>query len=86
MLGVHDGVVCVDATGRHAVVFCLDHHGHAKRFEHALDRLGDLFGHPFLDLEAARKGVHHAGKLGDTHHTAFWQGRPFPIHDEKAED
>ena len=41
----------------------LDHHADAKRVEHVLDRLGDVEGQLFLDLQAARKALDDAGEF-----------------------
>src|SRR5579862_2277545 len=78
-LGPGAGVVAEEASHRrgngqgagllhpphgHAQVLGLHHHEHASRFEHGLQRVGDLGGHALLHLEAPRIGVDQAGQLG----------------------
>ena len=57
---MHDRIVRVNASCGHAVVLGFDDHRHASRLKHALDGLGDFFGHAFLNLETSRKGVNDA--------------------------
>src|SRR5262245_61644215 len=42
-----------------------DHNTDPAWLQPVLNRLGDLRGHPFLDLEAPRETIDHADKLGD---------------------
>src|SRR3546814_191625 len=69
----HAHPALVDAARGHAFVGGLDHHADAAWLEHAFDHRGDLRGHLFLHLEAARIGFDHARKLADAHHLAVGQ-------------
>src|SRR5262245_7974340 len=42
------------------------YHRHAERIDLFADRLGDLIGHPFLDLEPPRKDVDQTRNLAET--------------------
>src|SRR6516165_7316640 len=52
------------ATHRHAQMLGLYHYDNAPGLEDVHQRIGDLAGHPFLDLGAAGVDVHQPGQLG----------------------
>ena len=51
----------------------LDHDAHAPRLESAAERLGDLLGHPLLELESVREHGHQAGNLAQPDDAALGQ-------------
>ena len=63
----------VHAARGHAFVRGLDHHADAARLQHVVDAVGDLRGHLFLHLEAARIGLDHARQLADADDLAVGQ-------------
>src|SRR4051794_24790668 len=78
------GAGLVYAAGGHAVMHSLDNHADALRLENVVDRVGDLRGHLFLDLQAPGVDVHHAGQLGDADHAAVWNvSNPGPPDDRR---
>ena len=46
-------------------MLCFHHHTHALGTDGILDRLGNLFDQPLLDLQPAGKHIHNAGDLAD---------------------
>ena len=71
--GDHGHPGLVDATGGHALVCGLDHHGDTARLQHLLDRVGDLRGELLLDLQALGIALHHPGELADPHYPPMRQ-------------
>ena len=54
-----------DAACRHAVVFCLQHDGHALRLQDVFDRVGNLSRQFFLNLQAFSVRLYNACKFGN---------------------
>src|SRR5215471_10406698 len=52
----------------HAMMHRLDNDADPFWFEHGIDRIGDLSGHFFLNLEAPGEGLHDARELADADH------------------
>ena len=71
--GHHRHPRLVDPARGHALVLRLDDHRHAARIEHLLDRVGDLRGQLFLDLQPLGIGVDQPGQLADAHHAPVRQ-------------
>ncbi len=46
----------------------IDHHSHAARAEHAVERVGDFRRQPFLDLQAPAIGLNQTRELGNPDH------------------
>ena len=63
--GDGEGVLLLDAAHRHAQVRALADHRHAERIDLLADGLGDLVGHPLLDLQPPREHVHEPGNLAE---------------------
>src|SRR3546814_9093981 len=82
----HAHPALVDAARGHAFVGGLDHHADAAWLEHAFDRRGDLRGHLFLHLEAARIGFDHARELADAHPLAVGQVADVGLADDRSEE
>ena len=61
----------VDAARRHAGMGRFDHDRDAFGLEHLVERLGDLVGQPFLELEPTGVGIDQPGKLGDADDAAL---------------
>ena len=59
------GARLLHAPHRHAQVLGLDHHQDPPGVEGLLDGVGDLGGHPLLDLQALGEAVDQAGQLGE---------------------
>lgn len=78
-----DRILFLHAAHLHAHVAGLDDHGHAHRLERILYAVADLCRKAFLNLQAARECVHHAGDLaqagdtpvGDIRHVRFAKER-----------
>ena len=61
--GHHVGTVFVHTSGGHTVMFGLDHNPDAIRLKDALNNIGNLRRHLFLDLEALGVGINNTGEL-----------------------
>ena len=56
-------VLFLDAAHRHAQVGRLADHRHTQRIDLLADGLGNLVGHPLLNLQPPRKDIHQPGIL-----------------------
>ena len=68
--GTGDGlaVLLFHSAHLHAQVACFDYDADALRSDFFLDGIGDLAGHAFLNLQAAREHVDQARDFAETNH------------------
>jgi len=69
----HRDAVLTHTTRCHAMMRCLDDHADAFRLEHILNAMGDLCGHGFLYLQAARECLDNTGEFADADNVAIRQ-------------
>ena len=62
-LGHHRDIRLVDAARRHAAVSRFDDHRDAAGLQDGKQRVGDLLGQSFLQLQPATEGIHQSRQL-----------------------
>src|SRR5262249_54885233 len=64
-------VLLLDPAHHHAQVDGFDHDADAGGSEHLLDRRGDFFGEPLLNLQPPREDLDQTGELGEAYDTTI---------------
>ena len=60
----HAGIMLLNAAHHHAKMDTFDHHTHPLRMKQVTDKVCDLAGHPFLNLQSAGENIHNSRNFG----------------------
>src|SRR5690242_1383807 len=66
-------MLLLDSTHHHAKMPSFNDHTDSNRFNGVLNRVGDLLGQPFLNLQAASEDIHQARNFAESDHAPFGQ-------------